>query len=549
MLLAHHLLQYHRHLLLVDDVARGGHIRLRVAIIHRRIHTLDGTRQHLQHGILVLQIRNHIRGIYSGERLIMSVLEERRRADCHRTLRGFEEREEVGDERVGQLRTQEVAQYLFVGGVAERYLVQIVLLHKLVEDVRTQHHCLRNLNRHAGERTEVGVHLYDIVKESQTSALSSERSVADAGEVRVRVKLHTVEHSHHADVLHVAILHDGVEDNLTVSGDVLQTFPRDFLQKVRHGEDGTRREPAAHVVARDMIEHRVVRYAEYVVLQLLEVMYAHNLRLRLRVAEDEVAEAHVLLHDGTEVQRHLLRVLVNEAEAFSLSLSPVLRLRAFHDERQEGSPLMDDAQKLKSSLRVLHATERKAHVADDAQHVVGILIVKRQRLLIVARQHHLGTSAHTQRGGMAVERLRGEALALCEDVVVEIGKNRTVEADAVLHEQYHLHATLLYVVLEVHLVLDKLDDGEDEVGVAEPAEHIVEDAEVLVLHAFRYAVRERREHHVVHVRKSRLYVSRHRERVVVGIARHADNEVDVHGAEHLVSLLRGAHLREGWRIT
>ena len=295
-LLAHHLLQYHSHLLLVDDVARSGHIRLRVAIIHRRIHTLDGTSQHLQHGILVLQIRNHIRGIYSGERLIMSVFEERRRSDCHRTLRGFEEREEVGDERVGQLRTQEVAQYLFVGGVAERYLVQIVLLHELVEDVRTQHHGLRYLNRHTGERTEVGVHLYDIVKESQTSTLSSERTVADAGEVRVRVELHTVEHSHHTDVLHVAILHDGVEDNLTVSGDVLQTFPRDFLQEVRHGEDGTRREPAAHVVARDMIEHRVVRNAEYVVLQFLQVMYAHNLRLRLRVAEYEVAEAHVLLH-------------------------------------------------------------------------------------------------------------------------------------------------------------------------------------------------------------------------------------------------------------
>ena len=150
---------------------------------------------------------------------------------------------------------------------------------------------------------------------------------------------------------------------------------------------------------------------------------------------------------------------------------------------------------------------------------------------------------------MAVERLRGEALALCEDVVVEIGKNRTVEADAVLHEQYHLHTTLQYVVLEVHLVLYELDDGENEVGVAEPAEHIVEDAEVLVLHALRYAVRERREHDAVHVRKSRLDVPRHRERIVVGIARHADHEVDVHGAEHLVSLLRGAHLREGWRIT
>ena len=127
----------------------------------------------------------------------MGVFEQRRRAYGYRTLNGFEECEEVGYERVGQLRTQEVAQYLFVGSVAERYLVKIVLLHKLVEDVRTQHHGLRYLNRHARERTEVGVHLYDIVKESQTSTLSSERSVADAGEVRVRVELHTVEHSHH----------------------------------------------------------------------------------------------------------------------------------------------------------------------------------------------------------------------------------------------------------------------------------------------------------------------------------------------------------------
>ena len=210
---------------------------------------------------------------------------------------------------------------------------------------------------------------------------------------------------------------------------------------------------------------------------------------------------------------------------------------------------MDDAQKLQTRLRVLHASEREAHVADDAEHVVGILLVQRHRLLIVAGEHHLWTSAHTQRGGMAVERLRGEALALGENVVVEIGKNGAVEADAVLHEQNHLHATLLDVVLEVHLVLDELDDGENEVGVAQPAEHIVEDAEVLVLHALRYAMRERREHHVVHIRKSRLYVPRHRERVVVGIARHADHEVDVHGAEHLVSLFRGAHLREGGRIT
>jgi len=45
-----------------------------------------------------------------------------------------------------------------------------------------------------------------------------------------------------------------------------------------------------------------------------------------------------------------------------------------------------------------------------------------------------------------------------------------------------------------------------------------------------------------------LYVARHGEGVVVGVARHTYHEVDVHGMEHLISLLGGAHLRERGRI-
>ena len=37
----------------------------------------------------------------------------------------------------------------------------------------------------------------------------------------VGIKLQTVKHSHHANVLHVTILHNGIEDDLTVSLNVL----------------------------------------------------------------------------------------------------------------------------------------------------------------------------------------------------------------------------------------------------------------------------------------------------------------------------------------
>ena len=58
--LAYHFLQNHRHLLLVDDIARCRHIRLGVFVIHRGVNALDGGGEHLQHLLLVFEVRNHI---------------------------------------------------------------------------------------------------------------------------------------------------------------------------------------------------------------------------------------------------------------------------------------------------------------------------------------------------------------------------------------------------------------------------------------------------------------------------------------------------------
>ena len=225
---------------------------------------------------------------------------------------------------------QEVAQYLVVRSVAQRYLIQIVLLHELVEHVGTEHHGLGYLHRCSGKRVEVGMCLDDVVEESQATALASKRTLAYSCKVRVSVKFHAVEHSHYAQILHVAILYYGIEDDFAVSSNVLQTVPRYLLQILRYREYGACRQPTAHVIARDMIEHRVVWNLEDVVLQLLQRVYAHYLSLGLRVAEYEVAESHVFLHDCTQVDRHLLRVLVDKTEALCLCLFAIGTLRTFH---------------------------------------------------------------------------------------------------------------------------------------------------------------------------------------------------------------------------
>ena len=103
-------------------------------------------------------------------------------------------------------------------------------------------------------------------------------------------------------------------------------------------------------------------------------------------------------------------------------------------------------------------------------------------------------------------------------------------------------------MLYIHLVLYQLDDAEDEVGVAQPAEHIVEYRHILILYALRDAVRERCQHHAGDIGIHRLDVAGHGKGIVVGITRHTDDQVDVRRLQSLSSLLRRRHLRERRRI-
>ena len=276
----------------------------------------------------------------------MGVLEQRTGTHGDRRLHGIEEREEVGYQRVGQLSTEEVLQDDLVRSVAEGDGIEIVLLHELVEEVGAKHDGLRY--RHLGTLilVQLGVALDNAVEEGQAAALAAERALADAGKVGIAVELQSVEDGHHADVLHAAVLHDGVEDNLPVGIDILQLVPRDVLQEGRHGEDGAGREPAAHVVAHDVVAERVGGNLEDIVLQVLQRGDAGNLLVGVRVAEDEVAEAHVLLHQVVQVDVHLRRVLVNEVEALGLCLLAVDALLRVENQRHVLVALPDFAQQL-----------------------------------------------------------------------------------------------------------------------------------------------------------------------------------------------------------
>ena len=263
------------------------------------------------------------------------------------------------------------------------------------------------------------------------------------------------------------------------------------------------------------------------------------------VAEDEVAEAHVFLHQVMQVDIHLRGVLVDEMEVFGLGPLPVLRLLAHQDQRHVLVGLTDLAQQLQARIGIAlldmgeptgNGLQRETGVGDDAQCVVVVALIPLHGLLVVGGQHHLGASALALGGSVGVEGLGGEAFRLSQDIAVEVGQHGGVEADVVLNQQDHLHTGLVDVVLDVHLVLDELDDGEDQIGVAKPAEHVVEHRHVLVLYALRDAMGEGCQHHAGDGGVLGLHLAGHGEGIVVGVAGHTDHQVDVGSAQHLVGL-------------
>ena len=255
-LVADYFLEDDGHLLLVDDVARGLHVGFGVSEVDGGVNTLDRVAQHAEHLVLVVQVGNHVRIVNAGKGLVVRVFEQRRRTDGDGRLHHVEEGEEVLDQAVGQLGLEEIAQDGVVVRIRQGYLVEVIGLHELVEHVGTEHDGLGNGYTGVVEFLELGMALYQIVDESQAAALASQRAFTDAGKVGVAVEAVALEDSHHALVLHLAVLDDGFEDDLAVGIHVLQGIPGDGFQEFGDGEHGTRVKPAADVVAADVVEER-----------------------------------------------------------------------------------------------------------------------------------------------------------------------------------------------------------------------------------------------------------------------------------------------------
>jgi hypothetical protein len=106
-------------------------------------------------------------------------------------------------------------------------LVEVVCVHKLVEDVGAEHDGLGDADGDAFAFIQVWVSSQQMVDEGKATAFSSKAAFANACEVAVLVETLSLEDCHYALILHAPVGNDGIENDGSVCVDVLQAFPCD----------------------------------------------------------------------------------------------------------------------------------------------------------------------------------------------------------------------------------------------------------------------------------------------------------------------------------
>ena len=298
-----------------------------------------------------------------------------------------------------------------------------------------------------------------------------------------------------------------------------------------------------------MVEQRAVGDVAHTVLQGFEVGQAHDLGTGVRIADNEVAKAEVIHDSLAQVNRQRLAVLVDKSAAHLPHGSLILGITAFHNDGQIRVAATQFGRQLQSRLRVLLAAALERHVADHAKHILAVGLIESHRLLIVARQHHLRAPTHAQSSLVGIERLAAEALALAQQELIDCGQDRGIEPHAIFHEQYHLQAHIQDIVSRVHLVLKQLDNGQQQIHIAKPREHIVDRTQVLAEQSPRHLAREWREDHKRRVSLAlKLAQTSCRGKCRAQFhARHGDNQVITCGGECLARLVVVAHARHARR--
>ena len=178
----------------------------------------------------------------------MRIFQQAGTAHGKRPANNLEKSEEILCQPRGQLCGEKSLQNVFVGSIAQGQRIEVVGSHELIENVGAQDHGARNGNRQAFEIVAHGILLDYGIHERQAAPFAAKTALAYAREVGIVVETVFLEHRHHAAVLHLAVLHDKVEEQPLHCRRLLYSVELVAPHHIGYREERTAVEPAGDIV-------------------------------------------------------------------------------------------------------------------------------------------------------------------------------------------------------------------------------------------------------------------------------------------------------------
>ena len=533
---------------------RRGEVSPRRGEIDRGVDTLDGLEQQPEHLIPVVHVGDHVGGIDACEGLVVRIFQLRRRTYGQRRADGLD----VGLQLLLQLgrnrRTDEFREYLLVRELLRNDVFEAVEADEVVEIVRGDDHRAGDHDAHVGVLVVEPVLEDHRIHEGQPAGLAAERALADACEGhRVAVSFR-VETRHYALAEQRAVILDEVDDALAMflgRSELALVAPADRRCQ-REQPPGI--EPFRKVVLRRVIFECLVGDRGDHLLHLHQVFGLADDGTRVGVFEEEFAEGKLLVDIFVQLREQRFGILGDEPRSELAGLYLELGLRRLQQDGHQRVVGLDAAAEVDARVAFLAlgrvvAVQHEPYVGDHAQDVLLVTVVEFHGLLVIGGQQDFRPGTLAQNLLLLVEGVLEEFGVLQQDQLVELGQVGRVEAYRVLDEQDGLHAAVGDVLLGVHFILDQLDDGHDQVGIAVPAEDVVEPRAILLLQTAVDVLREGGEQRDRDLGVAFLDDLGKREYVQLPDVVHRQDEVErVVAAEQLQRFACGAHARERRRV-
>ena len=246
-----------------------------------------------------------------------------------------------------------------------------------------------------------------------------------------------------------------------------------------------------------MVRKHIVRNVVDLFLQGLQVFRPAHLLQGLGIAKDKRSEAKILNDEVAQLQGERLGVFVHESHTQALSQALVGEVGRLHQGRQMGIVEAHLLYECDAQLGFLVTAVPflKTYIADDPKQILLVSLVQIHGLIVGLGQKDFGPSPHAKHLLVLIECFGHKIARLLHHNLVKFGQVGGSIADGVLHQDDALYPDFLNVVGGIHPIFDQLNDRQQEVGVPQPAEDIVDGREVLVLQSDAYLPVEVGEDH------------------------------------------------------